>query len=34
MANIRRIRRHFRIDNKIPKKINNYDDDYLEKRKA
>ena len=34
MINIREIRRHFRIDNKIPKEINNYDDDHLEERKA
>ena len=34
MANIREIRRYLRIDNKIPKKINDYDDDYLKKRKA
>ena len=34
MANIRGIRRHFRVDNKVSKEINDYDDDYLKKRKA
>ena len=34
MVNIRKIRRHLRIDNKISKEINNYDDDHLEERKA
>ena len=34
MANIKRIRRHLRVDNKIPKEINDYDDDHLKKRKA
>ena len=34
MANIRGIRRHLRVDNKVSKKIDDYDDDHLEKRKA
>ena len=34
MTNIRGIRRHLRIDNKVLKEINDYDDDYLEERKA
>ena len=34
MANIRRIRRHLRVDNKVLKEINDCDDDHLEKRKV
>ena len=34
MANIRGIRRHLRVDNKILKKIDNCDDDYLKERKT
>ena len=34
MANIRGIRRHLRVDNKVSKKIDDCDDDHLEKRKA